>query len=178
MVKRSKTVVLSVIISLFVLIFGIGILYFKSRPGNSNFQKPKWKPLSVDEVKAIRGEDQDADGVRDDVQAFINSTYPESAKVRAALGQIAKSLQLAIENPENALATQKPVYLALSCLEATLPNLEIYGEISEQLEAAVVNSDVRSRAYIRYDANLSGQTFSITRGKMQDCSFNSAELAN
>jgi len=48
----------------------------------------------------IRGTDSNHNGVRDDVEAFIEKTYASSARKKAVAMQFAKKLQKDIESPE------------------------------------------------------------------------------
>ncbi|QPJ60770.1 MAG: hypothetical protein G3M70_02240 [Candidatus Nitronauta litoralis] len=60
----------------------------------------------------LLGIDSDNDGVRDDIQRYIELTYPESAKTRAALRQYAKAANDALENAEDKRTSINNAYKA------------------------------------------------------------------
>ena len=126
------------------------------------------------------GDKLNAHGIRDDVAVAIQMAFPESAKVRAAATQLARTTQLAIDNPENALEINKLDESATACYYA------IRGEVMEnentsvvlKVEAMVVNSYQRSRAYIRYNSRLSGRVFKSIAPDFSLCEFDVASLKN
>ena len=120
------------------------------------------------------------DGIRDDVAVAIQTTFPESDKVRAAATQLARTTQLAIDKPENALEINKLDEAATACYYA------IRGDVSEnentsvplKVEAMVVNSYRRNRAYIRYNSKLSGRIFESIRPDFSRCEFDVGSMSN
>ncbi|CAN5514245.1 hypothetical protein BH10BDE1_BH10BDE1_13880 [soil metagenome] len=119
-----------------------------------------------------------ADGVRDDVAVAIQQTFPESEMVRAAATQVARTIQLSIDDPENALEIRRRGEAATACWYA------VRGEVSEnentslvlKVEAMVVNSYRRTRAYIRYNSKLSGQIFESIQPDFSSCEFDVASM--
>ncbi len=108
----------------------------------------------------LEGIDSDGDGVRDDIQRYIALTYPDSARTRAALTQLAKVNQQAILNADN-----KPLSLdngsaqdrAIECLWYLLDDGAI--AVSHGLRAVILNTVERNRVYIRYNDQLAGEVF-------------------
>lgn len=126
------------------------------------------------------GEKLNADGIRDDVAVAIAKTFPESERVRAGAIQLARAFQLAIDDPENALEVVEIYRSAKSCLYA------IRGDVREnektalglKVEAMVVNSYARSRAYIKYNGRLSGRIFKSIEPDITKCEFDAASMRN
>jgi hypothetical protein len=119
-----------------------------------------------------------ADGIRDDVAVAIQKTFPDSKLIRAAATQKARALQLAIDDPENALEIRRIGEAATACYYA------VKGDVSEnentsvvlKVEAMVVNSYQRSRAYIRYNSKLSGRIFQSIQPDFARCEFDVASM--
>lgn len=126
------------------------------------------------------GDTLNAEGIRDDVAAAIQKTFPHSERVRAAATQLARTTQLAIDNPENALEINKLDEAATACYYA------IRGDIREnentsvplKVEAMVVNTYQRNRAYIRYNSKLSGRIFEGIRPDFSQCDFDVGSMGN
>lgn len=119
-----------------------------------------------------------ADGIRDDVAKAIAEKFPESEKKRAAVTQLARAFQLAIDHPDNALEVNRIHEKAHECLDA-IEGLGPYdgptftGSI---IEGFVVNSLERTRSYIHYNAGLSGYVFQDTNAKMASCEFDPSKM--
>ena len=127
----------------------------------------------------LAGIDSDNDGVRDDVQRWIVMTYPNSAKTRAALRQDAIALQKYIIDSANPTLTYQHALeddKATDCLEYIRPN-DFYNVVVD-LEAVVVNTPQRSRAYLRADQLMSGKFFSSPPNRKQGCNFNPDVMPN
>jgi len=110
----------------------------------------------------VAGTDADGDGVRDDVQAWIQSAYPDPV-VRSAARQLAVSLQAMLVNTSGesgALAAAAAMNAAIDCLYALDP--AAFGGRVDAVEAAVVNTGNRARAYARAGAHLSGDVFTVS----------------
>lgn len=126
------------------------------------------------------GDTLNADGIRDDVAAAIAQTIPDSERTRSAATQMARALQLAIDEPDRALEIHQIDEAASACLYA------IRGDVREnettslplKIEAMVVNSYARSRAYIRYNSKLSGRIFEGIRPDLSRCDFDVDSMSN
>lgn len=96
----------------------------------------------------IQGIDADGDGVRDDIEREIFFVYPDNAKARTVLYQMAKYYQSVLINRLSA-ATVLDNYGYLSalesCLEAATGDLAARGSI---LRPQLLNTYDRSLAYI------------------------------
>ncbi len=109
----------------------------------------------------------DANGVRPDVKREIEKLYPTPGPERNAATQLARALQRAIAAPEEALLINEEFEAATACLLAVDKQTDTRHDSppddsvsrSIRIESFVINSKERARAYIRYNANLSGQLF-------------------
>jgi len=106
------------------------------------------------------GIDLDGDGIRDDIQRYIALTYPDSQKTRAALRQFTLAMNKAILetfNEESALENVETMHRAIECLWHLHSEHSI--KMSDLLMAEYLNTFARSKAYLEYDAKLSGHVF-------------------
>ena len=137
----------------------------------------------------LQGIDSDGDGVRDDVQRYIALTHPDSAKVRALMTMNAKHLQqVLIDSDNKELSIQhghEGTSTLLACQEYIQWDLKIrLTRASLALVPEILNTEARSRAYIKYNHQLSGNTFSLGRARRDKtplkakCDFNPDELPN
>lgn len=117
----------------------------------------------------IEGIDSDKDGVRDDVQRWINETFPESPKVKEALKQLAKYQQLELSSAENKQtsveATKKTLY-SIACLRFVLGEQD-EDAITNELQVRMENTEARIRASLKVDAHFSGQFHRLLRPEEQ-----------
>jgi hypothetical protein len=121
-----------------------------------------------------------SDGVRADVAAEIAKAFPESEKKRAAATQLARAFQIGLDRPDDASDVYAIYEKAKSCLNAVEglgPNSGPTGT-STKIESWVVNTTARSRAYIHYNAGLSGRMFTGPGENIADCNFDPSKMAN
>ncbi|MCG7866446.1 MAG: fibronectin type III domain-containing protein [Candidatus Thiodiazotropha taylori] len=121
-------------------------------------------PLPPDPGKAgidtLLGIDSDGDGVRDDIQRWIAFTYPNSEITRAALTQKAILLQDALMYSDDqmlSIEVARENGRAAECLYYTNPDNAYL--LATELRSVFLNTEERSVAYIRYNSQLSGQSF-------------------
>ena len=137
----------------------------------------------------LEGIDSDGDDVRDDIQRYIALTHPDSAKVRALFTMSAKHLQkVLIDAGDKQLSIQhghEGSSIVTQCEEFIEWDLKIdLTRDSLALIPEILNTDQRSRAYIQYNHQLSGNNFSIGRARSDKsplkakCDFNPDELPN
>jgi hypothetical protein len=130
----------------------------------------------------LAGVDSDGDGVRDDIERYIALTYPASERTRTALRQAAEIVQTFILDAPDAstsIAYAEQRHDAIDCLIALLDIDEAQASYLN-LEAEILNTLPRSRAYVRADAHLSGQVSDLTPEslKVYGCEFEPTTLEN
>lgn len=129
----------------------------------------------------LEGIDSDNDGVRDDIQRYIALTYPDSERTRAALTQYVKSTQeaLFITNDEAAARNNADESRrARACLRFILGDLNEMRRVRVETLAHFLNTDSRSKAFIRYNSLLSGQVFELITDRKAGCDFNPDAMKN
>jgi hypothetical protein len=135
----------------------------------------KGRPI-LDRAK-ILGIDSNGNGVRDDVEEWINATYPNSEKARAALMSSAKFTQQSLDETRDPFVTAKGDELSLFCLWAVLDRKEAL-KMSREIEARTVNTPERSEAYLRYNLSLSGHFFAEPNTGLEACDFDLSKMHN
>ncbi len=130
--------------------------------------------------QTLAGIDSDHDGVRDDVQRYIAQTYPNSAKTRAALTQDAKVVQselLDANSKQLSMQHSDEEDKAASCLNS-LAGLDNSINMQKKLEAVILNTDDRNRAYFKYNDQLGGEVFSLLPDDSSYCAFDVNTMSN
>ena len=106
----------------------------------------------------IAGVDSDNDGIRDDIQRFIELNYGGSQKTKAVLQQTAIALQKILVNTPNSLAAQENAETVSRAIECSYYiNPTNAADINDRLRSKFLNTVERSRAYLSFDAKLSGK---------------------
>ena len=118
-------------------------------------------PDPAEEGKAtLEGIDSDNDGLRDDIQRYIALQYSDSVKTKAALRQAAMALQNIILNSPDETSALRNTELEARASECIRYIRPVDGRrIDNMLLAEFLNTEARSRAYLAYDAKLSGHVF-------------------
>lgn len=117
--------------------------------------------VSRDFTDSVGGIDANANGVRDDIEAFINKTYTDS-KQRAAMMQYAGALQSLLLNSytkEAAYLSEKKVFRALDCADEIFG--ESYSKLTLDILAMTLNTKQRAQAYVAADKLSSGQMYDM-----------------
>lgn len=113
----------------------------------------------------LEGIDSDGDGVRDDVQRWINTAFAGSEKKRRALKQFAKykqSLLINSFNRERSIAISHQLFGSTNCLQYAFQGLAYYDSV-KSLEAKMANTEVRLKADIKAQSNLHGQSYRLPK---------------
>lgn len=127
--------------------------------GNRNLAKSLPFAVTVSNDESIAGPDSNRNGVRDDIDAYINATYSD-ADTRKAATQYAKAVQQAIidaSNKEASLGHAGEISRASECMWS------FHGEESDRILSALVartlNNKARSLAYVTFNDQLAGGYF-------------------
>ena len=113
---------------------------------------------ALDRSSDIRGPDVNANGVRDDIEAYINALPLTPKQIKAAM-QDAKAVQLALTvslNDKIALqGVGNAMAAAIKCHGSVDAN---YFPLSVKIEAMTANTRERTKRYLAYNAARSGST--------------------
>lgn len=122
----------------------------------------------LDRSSSIKGPDQDLNGVRDDIDAWI-AALPITDTQKKAATQEAKSTQKALlVDLTDQLALQAvgdEAMAGIVCLKDTFePKYQEGSKLSAKLEAMTVNTKERTVQYIKYNRARSGSVTSLPMG--------------
>ena len=123
--------------------------------------------------------DTNSNEVPDEVDEWIASIAPSSAKTRAALTQNAVVYTHALLDADNKALSRdhaREMGRAIACV-IHLVGARVALDLSDELEAQFLNSNERSEAYIKYDGHLGG-TSPLAPSDGSTCDFNLASLPN
>lgn len=115
-------------------------------------------------AESIAGVDADANGVRDDVDRYIDQTYADqaSADLNKAVRQYAKAVQSSLVDADSqalSLAHATERFRALECLMARRPSE--FHRIFVDVRAQLLNTASRSEAYLKADDQVKTQTIPL-----------------
>ncbi len=148
---RSAHVIATACVRVLALVFfSLGVL---ACGGGSDGSSGSTSPGT----NTIAGEDTNNNGVRDDVEQYINNTYggPSEINTKNALLQYAKVLQASIVDAStstNSTASIAAVHLqetanAFQCLAARRP--DDFAVLTSELRAIALDTDARRQAFLR-----------------------------
>lgn len=109
---------------------------------------------SPSQTESIAGVDADANGVRDDVDRYIDTTYAGqvNADLNKAVRQYAKAVQLSLVDADShtlSLTHATERFRALECLMARRP--DEFHTIFVDIRAQLLNTPSRSETYLKAD---------------------------
>ncbi|WPX33714.1 hypothetical protein RHM62_07815 [Actimicrobium sp. CCC2.4] len=124
----------------------------------------------LDRSASLAGPDADGNGVRDDIDAYINGKFTDG-KQRKAVLQDARAMQKAVLVDATDKVAAKTVSLRLmdstSCLFSVFPDgagLTSPESVSRKIEAITSNTKSRLKAYLAYNKSLDGSVGSLPIG--------------
>jgi len=127
-------------------------------------------PAELDRSATLEGIDRDANGVRDDIDAYISENYREEKQRRAAL-QSARAFSgaLMVEpgNVVQAKVANVEIARATHCLYSTFPSStsEVSAaRVGRELESLTTNTRQRLQAYLAFAKSLDGTSWTTPKG--------------
>jgi hypothetical protein len=142
---------------------------------DSSLQVPLPNPKIND--KTVAGVDSDGDGIRDDIQRWINEDFSSQPKIKMAVKQMAMGMQLDLLSATDkalSLVTSRKVLSDMDCLNFIV-GIDEQIKIRKELESKMLNTKERHYAEIKSNANFSGQSFTVPIAEEDQkslCSFN------
>jgi len=143
-------------------------------------------PDKTENDSTLLGIDSNNNGVRDDVEIWIYTTYKKPIE-RAVFMQSARAYQIVIQEPEKALETMPILQAATRCRsywsfkakrEGESFWLDEYRNYAKEMRPTQFNTGDRFIAYEKYNQTLSGGVYA--GDKIEDwkskCDFNASSL--
>jgi hypothetical protein len=150
-----------------------------SAPQASTRESPKAKVLALEESGAIprlergptlEGVDANGNGIRDDIDAFIDRSYSTELQRRAARQMAANLQKTLLANKEDKAALKQVdtgAGRAIRCLFLRFDgsNGSKHPEaVSQELESVTANTKERLKAYLAYSKAMDGAVMSLPEG--------------
>ena len=124
----------------------------------------------LERSNSIAGEDMDSDGIRDDIEAFIDANY-SAAPQRAAVIQSAKALQEAILADVSDVIAVKEINRKISrsdhCIYSKFDGANDSkqpAQVSQEIESLTKNTKERLLAYLAFSKALDGTSWTTPEG--------------
>lgn len=122
-------------------------------------------PDTLDRSSSLAGPDADRDGIRDDINKWIDGqafSQPE----KKAVDQLARTMQQTLlvnsNDKQEARGAADAVFVAVRCTRRAFePGSSKPSQIVKHLEAITANTKERTMQYIKYNAALSGMVFEL-----------------
>jgi hypothetical protein len=132
-----------------------------SKPGKGKvLARPLPIQVLIRREEGIAGVDADGNGVWDYIDQYINTTYPDSDSLRAALRQDTKAIEgglLHADDKNQSLKYATDMDRAIECVFFLRP--DDADKVLAELEATILNNKVRSRTFIVFSEQSAGQVF-------------------
>ena len=124
---------------------------------------------TLEREAGLVGIDSDQNGIRDDIDHFIDTRYLEETQRKAAR-QLAKALQLSLLVNTSDIILVKKVNIKISRGDSCVFNTFDFsspatppGRVSAQIEAITTNTKERLIAYLRFNKALDGTSWSLPK---------------
>jgi hypothetical protein len=109
----------------------------------------------------VAGIDSENDGIRDDIQRWINEEFNSQPKVKAAMKQVAMSRQLdllSVDDKVKSIFSGKKYLDDRTCLKFIV-GLDERIRLTREFESKILNTKDRLYAEVKANANFSGQAW-------------------
>lgn len=121
---------------------------------------------NLDRTVTLQGLDADGDGIRDDIQRYIDVHYSDKRQIRA-LHQHVRALQRGLLLEEGDIAAAKAATIevshAIHCIYSVFPVGDAARE-SQRIESLVTNTKIRLIAHLNVSKTLDGTTWTLPSG--------------
>ncbi len=118
--------------------------------------------------KTLAGIDSDKDGIRDDVQRWINAHYHKKPNLQKALKQFARSRQIELlsahDKEKSIKATHKVVH-DIDCIYYLIPQTKNARKVSQNVTAIILNTSKRIDTSYDISHNFHGE---VTGGPLDE----------
>lgn len=129
---------------------------------------------ALDRSESLLGPDSNQDGVRDDIEMWINQSYSEP-KMRSAAMQEARAMQQIFNvDPADQIAVKevaRRLTHAINCVYDTFLSgnpVKPSAQVSREIESITTNTRARLERYLAFNKALDGTTWSTPRGDTCD----------
>lgn len=122
---------------------------------------------TLDRSKNIAGPDANANGVRDDIESWVNA-QPVNDRQRKSLMQDARATQqtLLVDLKDQAALqkTSDGLAASLNCGGENFPDYVVFSRLAGKIESMTANTKERAARYMQYNAARSGSSTTMPSG--------------
>ncbi len=111
-------------------------------------------------ASSLAGTDANNDGVRDDIEVYIDSTAAD-ANTKKALRQYAKAAQSSILDADDAAKSITHVTERFRALECLMARTSDFHPTFVELRARILDTNPRSEAYLKADSQAAAENFPL-----------------
>lgn len=122
---------------------------------------------TLDRSASIAGPDANANGIRDDVDAYINNQGYNAAKLKSAqqtARAIANILVVNINNQDELRATDLSLQKSINCVFSNFADANQSAVVIKNIEKITANTKPRVEAYIKYQIAMDGKVLASPQG--------------
>ncbi len=144
---------------------------------NLNFLEKKGRIPKLDTSFSLAGVDANKDGIRDDIEQWIEKRYKNEPKKKAAVRQLAKSAQLTViadlHNEQMLKKIDKIESRAIHCMHIRFTDMDVTSEnnpsnIIKEVTAYTENTLLRMFHSMKYAQKFDGAVFALPKGDTCD----------
>lgn len=121
---------------------------------------------ALNQDESVNGPDGNANGVRDDLDVYVNG-LPFDDGQKSAMRQLSAALEQAmkidLQNADAKALASTAIANAAACLHAKFPTAQS-SQMSRDVQHFTVNTPNRIAAYRKFDAAMGGSTFKLPKG--------------
>jgi len=126
----------------------------------------------LDRTKTLRGIDENADGIRDDIELYIERYHPAlSAPARQLAAALQSSLLVDLTDAKALGEVAVQISRAVDCLDRSglnIQNMPDDPDVLDELQAITANTKQRMLAYLAFNAALDGTLSFPLEGEVCD----------
>jgi len=175
------------VLALLLLVTGSIALHASEQPEVINGYQTPPEPDPVVNNSTLLGIDVNENGVRDDVERWIYTTYRDKHPVHIDIAmQAARAYKKVLKTPEKAKEIHDEVRAPLHCQFYYMYDAEYFNEqilIDENIitkyfiKTIIFNTENRLNAYLQYDESLSGDSYTLPKSEERKalCDFNTSK---
>lgn len=164
----------------FIIIFTVSCKDNSNPPpiSASNTPAQKFAELNIngslpqlDRSESITGPDLDGNGIRDDVDRYINAltiAEPQKQAARQSARAVQQALLVDITDDSALQQARKKMGDASRCLSIRIANAQEMYRLGQAIQAVTANTKARAKRYDDYNQALSGSVFRLSKGDTCD----------
>jgi len=120
----------------------------------------------LDRSDSLAGPDINANGVRDDIDRYIDSkpdTQPQKNSLKALSRSLSRAMTVDTKDPNALRDVANSINLAVTCMHRTYPS-SIASPKGDEIEKLTANTRARYSAYMKFNSAMNGSVMKGLKG--------------